>query len=1582
MLYLYGKHASDFTTNGDPIRHSYDEHVVRYEGFYLSFKLLLDKEEQYKTIHKEMIISALTPEGRNQFRVYDTWKRDTYLEIMAVQLMYDFDNKQVNPFKLKKANGKQVIQSFQNSFKSSLGTFTLDSPVTELHDFSTNDEDDNTLNHNALEILNRITKRWDSELMLNGFDIRMIKRLGEKTDALLYEKKNISEFEDESTMRGMATRIHATSTFRAEGREEDTTISVTVDSPLLDEYAQVYEKSYMNNDCHTEAELIDWVKLKYNTQNIDKPKRTIRVSTNIIDGTEINYGDDLVLKYLVHDVDEIIRCVGYDYDPIRATYYSVTLGDWKDSFLNTITGSIIDTTDKELEQIKNNIAYVGMAANGKNRNAWGPHPVPNPINGDQWFYFEWERPNEIELRIYQDGEWIPIRFASKQEVEQAQATADQAKQDAIKAHDDAVLEAERLVSEQKVIFEGSLNAQQEEINGISKKADETQAEIENAITSSGFKDLTEGLVSVKENSTKATQALSQAESAFLGTEAAQGDANRAITNAQLALKSFESLDGRNLYLESTELKNRVINVEGILVTNDFYNTSDYIRVYAGETYVFQDYSGVLDAFRISSYDAYTSDFIERVSISKDGGTYTVPSGVSHIRASISSKGPSKIEKGTVPSGYTQAPEDIKVSITNINGELAQKVSQSVFDTLNSRVSTHDTSITQNKNQIALKANQTEVDTLSGTVATNKTSISTNASAIKLKASQSFVDLLNGKVDSNTATLNVQSDAIALKASQTSVNTVDKKVSTNAAQILLNTNAITSKVSSVDVEDILTGKQYVNETKLTQTANGFTTSITQLSSKVDSLDARNLYVDSTEQVGRVLDSTGGTELNSFYSTSNFIRVYAGETYTFQVHSGSLDTFRVSQYDLNTSTDFKRRVGVSVNDGKLVIPSDVTHIRVSKQSGSKVKVERSSVLSEWTPAPEDVTTLDKYTTIVATIDGMQTTVANKAEQSQVTQLANAIQNKVTSEQMETRFTQTANSFNLRINSLDKRNLYITSTETKDFVLSSDGTLSAFTGYGTSHYIRVYAGETVCFKDHEGSLDTFRVGLYDLSTSVVFIERKLISKSVGKLVVPSGVTHIRVSRLLRGNVKVENNDTWTEWTPAPEDVADKNTLIAQINLSEEGALVQGKKIILDGDVQMTNAYVNKLNVNTLSAITANITSIRSQVLVTNSVTSTHVKADSAMIDNLFATTALVEQLTAKTAFINSIKAIDISADRITTGTLNASNVNIINLNVSKLVGNTSDFVKSSWNGISTQVQIDSTGITATDSSGITASMTSGGEFISRAGGMDGSQSYMRNGRLYFRDTDGVATLNVGAHPIVGEGKQRGSIAVARAEKLFIGRFSDYLISNPNASVNPYISLEYKGTTQGDESLGYVKVHKDLSMNGKAITDVQDVSGYENSVWSTYGRLSLGASNPSTGNIYKTLQVGYANTRSYGNIEMMPGYKVTESSDRRWKNILQTTTTQGLKEINKLTLVDFTWKNGVGGVQLGLIAQDSPFLAVVGEDGYYGLDGMKHRMLNTLGIQELDSKVNCVHTFVNQHELEIKNLKKRITELEELVA
>src|SRR5699024_5981043 len=352
---------------------------------------------------------------------------------------------------------------------------------------------------------------------------------------------------DETSMSEIITRIHAVSRFRPEREEgsteepEEVTIKVVVDSPLINEYAQVYEEDYTNNDARTRDQLIAWARLKYSTNNVDKPTRSIQVETNIIDGQEINYGDDLVLKYTKHDVDEIIRCVGYQYNPNSRQYISVTLGSNINSLASTITGSVHDSTKNQLSNIEKQVQIIKYAANNVNRVTTGPLPIPDPIEGDMWYYHPEGRPNEVELRIFQDGGWVTIVSDMtgeniRKEVESAMTEAEQAKQDAQNAYTNAVADAKAHadagVQASKEHFDALIEGVESDVAGAQSTADNAVGQINTAVANAGFTSLDETINSVQSISNTAK---TNAQTALDRSLDALGDASTALANSQTSL---------------------------------------------------------------------------------------------------------------------------------------------------------------------------------------------------------------------------------------------------------------------------------------------------------------------------------------------------------------------------------------------------------------------------------------------------------------------------------------------------------------------------------------------------------------------------------------------------------------------------------------------------------------------------------------------------------------------------------------------------------------------------------------------------------------------------------------------------------------------------------------------------------------------------------------------------------------------------------------------------------------------------------------------------------------------------------------
>lgn len=332
---------------------------------------------------------------------------------------------------------------------------------------------------------------------------------------------------------------------------------------------------------------------------------------------------------------------------------------------------------------------------------------------------------------------------------------------------------------------------------------------------------------------------------------------------------------------------------------------------------------------------------------------------------------------------------------------------------------------------------------------------------------------------------------------------------------------------------------------------------------------------------------------------------------------------------------------------------------------------------------------------------------------------------------------------------------------------------------------------------------------------------------------------------------------------------------------------------------------------------------------------------------------------------------------GTLDAENgdVNLINVNVANIVGEISEFIKSYWNAINSQITIDGTKFEGRDLDGNRSIINTSGQFRSESG-TDGRYGIFEKGRIWFYNEDGSAVLNIGAHPVTGEaGFLKGVLATARAQRLILGRYNDYLTSNINATVNPYISFEY-GATVGDEENVYIKNWKDVSMSGKHINDVRRVEGYELAVRSSQGSLILGASQPD-GKRYNTLEVGFANTKSNGNIDM-GGYTITNQSDIRLKTNVVDSEVNALREIERMKFIEYDWdlENPTNdkkptGRQFGIVAQYSPFLQTKasGSESYLSVDMSKQVNLNSKAIQELKKENDTLKQ-------EIADLKKLLIE------
>lgn len=674
--------------------------------------------------------------------------------------------------------------------------------------------------------------------------------------------------------------------------------------------------------------------------------------------------------------------------------------------------------------------------------------------------------------------------------------------------------------------------------------------------------------------------------------------------------------------------------------------------------------------------------------------------------------------------YDNLEASVETEITNINGELSQKVSQTEYNNLKGTVENNSTQITQNQHDIQLKANQAQVDTINKTVQNQQTEINQNANQIELKADQSQVDTINKTVQQNTANIGVNANAIKLKADLSTVDNLAGRVTKTEGELTVQAGQIAQTVSKTELNSTLSG--YATQTwtqgQIKTTADNINLSVQKVQSNIDNLSAgaRNYLLNSAElldsDISKVIDVNGNAIsepfiinndiLNGSEIIASFEAEYTGTsngTITFQYMNvgdkgwGKLGSIALkkgkSRYifkgispkitDL-TSVNEIRIFCINVNDG---------HLTVTKGMYASGNVDAG-----WSLAPEDTASTADYANLEIKVNGIQGTVANKADQSQVTQLANQITSTVsglgqTNLVYNSDFAVNIEGWSSNIgislgsNQYDHYNgsnslgIHATNLAVGSWRYVYSKKIDVKPGYKYSASATLFVTGAakpeatsvrleIDFFDSSGSRVGYPAANFDLSKYATKQQLKINGVSV-----PETAVTACLSVQLNGNINLilnhpmlvaddtvgpysPDNVSQSQITQMKDDInlrVQKGNVINQINISPESILIAGQKVHITGQTTIDNAVIKD-----------------------------------AMIANLSAS-----KLTAGTIDAGKINVVNLNASNITTGTIAGSNLSI-NLNTGEVLF-TKGSIKSTNGKLNINVDDGTFAQTDTDGSGV---------------------------------------------------------------------------------------------------------------------------------------------------------------------------------------------------------------------------------------------------------------------------------------------
>ena len=328
MLYLLNKDVRTVRWNGEPL-HEATSAIVKETmngDFTLTVKYPISDSGIYQLIKEDMLIKAPTPVlGAQLFRIKKPVENNDHLEITAYHISDDVMQRSITPMSVTSQSCGIALSRMVQNTKTALGDFSFNSDIQDRRTFNTTETE--TLYSVLLDGKHSIVGTWEGELVRDNFAMTIKKSRGENRGVVITTHKNLKDYQRTRNSQNVVTRIHAKSTFKPEGSEKETTLRVTVDSPLINSYPYINEKEYENNNAKSVEELHKWAQAKFSNEGIDKVSDAIKIEAYELDGQVVHMGDTVNLKSRKHNVDSLKKAIAYEFDALKEEYISLTFDD-------------------------------------------------------------------------------------------------------------------------------------------------------------------------------------------------------------------------------------------------------------------------------------------------------------------------------------------------------------------------------------------------------------------------------------------------------------------------------------------------------------------------------------------------------------------------------------------------------------------------------------------------------------------------------------------------------------------------------------------------------------------------------------------------------------------------------------------------------------------------------------------------------------------------------------------------------------------------------------------------------------------------------------------------------------------------------------------------------------------------------------------------------------------------------------------------------------------------------------------------------------------------------------------------------
>lgn len=331
-----------------PLNFSYNDEIV-HEGnskYQLSFKFPTNNP-LWKELEEETLLLADDLHGEQEFIIFEVEKHHAYITVYANQVATLLNNYSITEISVNNASGDRVMRSLTSSIIRN-HKFTFSSDIANTHSFNLK----NVTVANALfRDKHSIIGQWGGDLIRDKYDIRLLSNGGSNKEALFMYKKNLKSYQQKKSIKDLRTRIHFTKTIK-EG-EKEKVIAVTVDSPLINKYKNIYEGNLdvSDQDVIDETTLRKYGENYFKTTLCDVIEESIEIDVVGRPDEPVGIFDTVTIFHEKFNLDVKKKITKYTYTPMGRKLKTIGFGKIQ-SNLGTTLASMVDNAVTEQVESK------------------------------------------------------------------------------------------------------------------------------------------------------------------------------------------------------------------------------------------------------------------------------------------------------------------------------------------------------------------------------------------------------------------------------------------------------------------------------------------------------------------------------------------------------------------------------------------------------------------------------------------------------------------------------------------------------------------------------------------------------------------------------------------------------------------------------------------------------------------------------------------------------------------------------------------------------------------------------------------------------------------------------------------------------------------------------------------------------------------------------------------------------------------------------------------------------------------------------------------------------------------------------